>query len=236
MARLPRLALAGRLHLVVQGGRAGRPIFVDDEDRRRFKAAMLDSSRECGVALHAYALMDDEVLLLATPGESAALARFMQALGRRYVRAFNGRHAQTGALWDGRYRTTVVDPASHLQTCIRLIEQAPVRRGLSSHTNDWPWSSAMHHAGRRIDALVTEHPTYWQLGNTPFEREARHGREAAVLLGEVEARDLLSAARHGWPLGSEQFLLSLAASTDRPLRPRRRGRPRREPRLAPSAV
>lgn len=228
MARLPRLALAGQLHLVVQGGRAGRPIFIDDEDSRHYMTALLEASRECGVALHAYALMDDQVLLLATPGQPASLARFMQAIGRRYVRAFNRRHALSGALWEGRYRTTVVDPASHLLTCIRLIEQAPVRRGMTSHAHDWPWSSAMHHAGRRVDPLVSEHPTYWRLGNTPFEREARHARESSALLSVNEVGDLFAAAHHGWPMGSDQFLRSLAELSDRPVRPRARGRPRRE--------
>jgi putative transposase len=109
MARLPRLDLADRLHLVIQRGRAGHPVFVDDDDRRRYIGALLESSRECAVAVHAYVLMDDHVILLATPAQATSLARFMQAVGRRYVKAFNRRHARAGALWEGRYRTTVVD-------------------------------------------------------------------------------------------------------------------------------
>jgi len=225
MARLPRLDLAGYLHLVIQRGRDEHPVFVDDDDRRRYLGAMLDSSRECAVAVHAYALMSDQVLLLATPREPTSLARFMQALGRRYVKAFNHRHARRGALWEGRYRTTIVDPASHLLTCIRLIEQAPVRQGLVARTSDWPWSSAPHHAGQKADSVITEHVAYWQLGNTPFEREARYALESAVLLGDQELQQLLGAARHGWPVGSEAFLAALAKHTDRPIRPRPRGRP-----------
>ena len=227
MARLPRLELAGHLYLVIQRGRDAQPVFVDDDDRRRYLAAMLDSSRECAVAIHAYALMDDEVLLLVTPAAPASLARFMQALGRRYVKAFNHRHARRGPLWEGRYRTTVVDPASHLLACIRLIEQAPLRRGLVARTSDWPWSSAPHHAGQKSDPLVTEHAAYWQLGNTPFEREARHVLESAVPLDEQDVRRLLDAAHHGWPVGSANFLKALAQTTDRPINPRPRGRPAR---------
>ena len=227
MARLPRLELADRLHLVVQRGRTGEAVFVDDDDRRRYLGALLESSRECAVAVHAYALMDDGVLLLATPGKPDALSRCIQALGRRYVKAFNHRHGRRGALWEGRYRTTVLDPASQLLTCIRLIEQAPVRQGLAVRTNDWPWSSAAHHVGQRRDAIVTEHPAYWQLGNTPFEREARHLRESALPLKDQEVERLLTAARQGWPVGPEAFLRELAEATNRPLRPRLRGRPPR---------
>jgi putative transposase len=226
MARLPRLDLAGQLHLVVQRGRDGRPVFVDDDDRRRYLSALLDSSRECTVAVHSYVLMDDGVLLLATPAESTSLGRFVQAVGRRYVKAFNHRHGRSGTLWAGRYRTTVVDPASQLLGCIRLIEQAPVRSGLAARAGEWLWSSAAHHAGRKSDALVTEHAAYWQLGNTPFEREARYLRESAIPLPDLEARALLEAAHHGWPVGPEVFIRTLARATGRPLRPRPRGRPR----------
>jgi putative transposase len=175
--------------------------------------------------------MDTEVLLLATPAETASLARFMQGLGRRYVKAFNHRHGRSGALWEGRYRTTVVDPASHLLACIRLVEQAPMRAGLAMRTGDWPWSSAAHHAGQKADPIVTEHTAYWQLGNTPFEREARYARESAVLLTDQETERLLAAARHGWPIGSDVFLQALRRTTDRPVQPRPRGRPK-QPRPA----
>jgi len=225
MARLPRLDLAGHLHLVTQRARAGNLAFVDHDDRRRYLGAMLESARESAVAVHAYALMDTEVLLLATPAETASLARFMQGLGRRYVKAFNHRHDRSGALWEGRYRTTVVDPAD-LLPCIRLVEQAPMRAGLAARTTDWPWSSAAHHAGRKADPLIIEHATYWQLGNTPFEREARFAREGAMLLTDQDAERLLQAARYGWPIGSDAFLQVLRRTTDRPVQRRRRGRPK----------
>ena len=226
MARLPRLDLAGHLHLVIQRGRDGQPVFMDDDDRRRYLAALLDSTRECAVAVHAYVLMDDQVLLLATPAEAGSLSRFMQAVGRRYVKAFNHRHGRQGPLWDGRYRTTIVDPAAHLLACILLIEQAPVRDGMVTRTSDWPWSSAAHHAGHRPDAIVTEHAAYWQLGNTPFEREARYGRESAVPLPDHALQGLLMAAQRGWPAGSDAFLQGLVPASARPVRPRPRGRPR----------
>ena len=225
MARLPRLDLAGHLYLVIQRERDAKPAFIDDDDRRRYLAAMLDSSRECGVALHAYALMNDHVLMLLTPAEATSLARFVQAVGRRYVKAFNRRHGRSGALWEGRYRAAAVEPASQLMACIRLIEQAPVRAGLATLASEWPWSSAPHHSGQRLDAAITEHAAYWQLGNTPFEREARHVRETAAMLTPTEVATLMSAASHGWPHGSERFLAALAQATDRPVHRRRKGRP-----------
>lgn len=227
MARLPRLDLAGHLHLVMQHSRDARPVFVDDDDRRRYLAALLESSREFQVAVHAYVLMDDVVMLLATPPQPSSLARFMQAVGRRYVKAFNRRHGRTGPLWEGRYRTTIIEPAPHLLACILVVEQAPLREGLAAHPSDWPWSSAAHHAGRKADAIVTEHAAYWQSGNTPFEREARHARDSAVPIADRDVNALLEAARHGWPVGSDAFLAELERQTGRAVRPRPRGRPKR---------
>ncbi|MEP7296022.1 MAG: transposase [Burkholderiales bacterium] len=227
MARLPRLDLEGHLHLVIQRARDALPPFVDDEDRQRYVAALLESSREAKVALHAYALVDDGVLLLATPLRSGSVSRFMQALGRRYVKALNHRHQRSGTPWEGRYRSTIVDPAEHLLACVRLIEQSPVRNGLVARAADWPWSSAAHHVGRKVDPVVTEHAAYWQLGNTPFDRQARHARDSETLLDDRDVRSIMDSARLGWPLGSTSFLQSLEQQSRRPVRPRTRGRPRR---------
>ena len=227
MARLPRLTLAGQTHLVLLRCRAGQVMCVDDDDRRAYTVALLEAARALAIAVHAYVLLDDQVMLLATEPAPGALGRFMQAVARRYVRPFNRRHARTGPLWEGRFRSALIDPASFLLECTQLIEQAPVRAGLVAEAADWPWSSAAHHAGRKADSIVTEHEAFWQLGNTPFERQARHARDSASPLAEARVRELLAAARHGWPIGGMAFVRTLADVAARPLAPRPRGRPRR---------
>ena len=112
MARLPRLAVGGALHHVMQRGHDGHPVFRDDADRRLFLSLLSDAARAEAVAVHAYALLDSEIHLLATPAQAANLGRLMQAVGRRYVSAFNRRHQRRGTLWDGRFRSSLIDPAS----------------------------------------------------------------------------------------------------------------------------
>src|SRR5436190_20927952 len=106
MARLPRLAVAGQPHLVIQRARAGQPAFADDADRRLYLDALIGAARSCAVAVHAYALLDDEVCLLATPHQADALGRAMQRVGRAYVPVYNRRHGRQGALWAGRFQAT----------------------------------------------------------------------------------------------------------------------------------
>ncbi len=176
MARLPRLAAAGLAHLLSQRGHDGRAIFVDRADREDYVRLLREAAAPHRVAVHAYALTDSEVLLLATPAEAAGLSAMMQALGRRYVTRFNRRHGHTGTLWDGRFRATVIEPGQHLAACICFVELAPVRCGLVREAQDHPWSSARNHLGQASDPLVADHPLYWAIGNTPFEREAAHRR------------------------------------------------------------
>ena len=98
MARLPRLSIAGLAHHVIQRGHNRQPIFLDDEDRLAYLAALRESAALHRVAVHAYVLMNDHLHLLVTPPTAEALSKMLQAIGRRYVAAFNRRHGRIGTL------------------------------------------------------------------------------------------------------------------------------------------
>lgn len=229
MARLPRLCLPGLPHLLIQRGHNQQGVFSDDVDSRAYLDALRESAATLRVPVHGYALEREQVWLLVTPPGPDELARLLQAVGRRYVAGYNRRHARSGTLWDGRYRSTVVEPGAPLLGALRALEQAPVRAGLAGEAAAWPWSSAAHHAGRRRDSLLSVHPAYWALGNTPFERELAWLRLLEEPLAPVELSALSHAALQGWAWGSGAFIAKLRTLTERPLTPRPRGRPRRAP-------
>ncbi len=215
MARLPRLALPGSVHLVVQRGHPGQAVFRDDADREAYLQALREGAAALGVAVHAYALADHEVLLLVTPAEAGALARLMQAVGRRYVSAYNRRHGGSGTLWDGRYRCGVVEGGAPVLAALRLVD------GEGGH------SSATHRSGGARAVWLSDPPEYWQLGNTPFEREAAYRTQLVQGLPPAQAERLRAAALGGWALGSESFVRHVEQLAGRPGRPRARGRPPR---------
>lgn len=225
MARLPRLAIAGRPHLILQRTLPSQPAFVDDEDRRAFVAALRSVAAAERVAVHAYALLDHEVRLLVTPAQAPSLGRLMQAVGRAYVGGFNRRHGRRGTLWDGRFRATVLDEETLLIDTMRYVETPPDPGATppAEHT----WSSAAHHLGQQASPLITEHPRFWRLGNTPFEREAAWRALLEQPLAASRLRDIEAAVLKGWALGPPPFVQALAAQTERPLQPRGRGRPRK---------
>ena len=225
MARLPRLAIGGEAHLVLHSGHNGQPIFVDDDDRRLLLAALRDSHVRERVAIHGYALLPQRLWLLATPVEGAGLGRMMQAVGRRHTSAFNRRHARSGTLWDGRFRSSVVASGPEVVDVLTFIEQSPVRDGLVARASDFEWSSARHHIARSTDGLITDSAAYWSLGNTPFERAAAYESLLAESLAADRVQQIFSAIHSGWALASSADLLALQKRTSRPLTARRRGRP-----------
>ena len=228
MARLPRLTLAGIPHHILQIGNNRQPVFVDDADRQAWCAHLREASLVAGVDIHAYVLMDDHVHLLATPrADAAALSAMMQALGRRYVAAFNRRHHRSGTLWEGRFRAALVDPDEQVLPCMRYIDTHPYRSGLCMNATQYRWSSCRHHLGYWRDPLVVDPAGYWALGNTPFEREAAFRDFLDEGVSTREAQALADATRRGWPIAGPEGQRRLALLLGREAAPRPRGRPRR---------
>jgi putative transposase len=229
MARLPRLGLAGWPHLVVQRVHDGQLLARDDQDRAALLAALREAGRQHGLSIHAYTLAADHLHLLATPAAEGALSLVMQALGRRYVAAYNRRHGRQGGLWAGRYRATVLDPARYLLDAMVFIEQHAWRAGLVAKAEDDAWSSVRHHLGLRTDPLVSDHALFWALGNTPFEREAAWRQRLEAGLPASQTQAMAEAVHKGWALMPEDAAAKLEPSAGRRLMPRPRGRPRKLP-------
>lgn len=230
MARLARVEAVGYPHHIIQRGNNRQAIFVDAVDHQRYLTLLQETAATHAVAIHAYVLMTNHVHLLVTPESPGGVSRFMQALGRRYVRWFNDRHARTGTLWEGRFRSTVIEADRYLVACMRYIELNPVRAGVSVTPDEYRWSSSAHHSGVRLDPVVSDHAVFWALGNTPFERQSAY----RALLQEPLPNDILTelrqATNRGWALAVIESPANeaIASSSGAPI-PRRRGRPRKIP-------
>lgn len=227
MARLPRLTAPGYPHHIIQRGNDRQPIFRSDADFRLLLELLAEYSREHRVAVHSYVLMDNHMHLLATPESDRSLPGLMQAVGRRYVRIFNNRQGRTGTLWEGRYRSTVVQAERYLLACMVYIDLNPVRAGMVDEPGAYPWSSFRHYAGLAHDRLVMPHPLFWELGNTPFSREqAYQGLVAAGVHADLH-KSLTDATVHGWALGDPDYLDELGREAGRRPAPLPKGRPAR---------
>lgn len=227
MARLARLYVPDQPQHVILQGLDRQPAFVDDDDYALFVECLKTASRDHRLAIHAYVLMPSAVQLLATPREESSLPKAMQAVGRRYVAHFNRRYGRRGTLWEGRYRATVIEAQRYFMLCSRLVELGPLRARLVSAIENYRWSSYRHHIGVTLDPLITDHPLYWALGNTPFERQHVYRELCEQALDENAVNALQQATLKGWVLGSEDWRDWAAQQANRRVSPLPRGRPRK---------
>ena len=225
MARLPRISLADHPHHVVQRGNNRQAVFADDGDYEAMLELLRLESRQFGIAVHAYVLMPNHFHLLVTPASADALSPMMQAIGRRYVRGFNTRHERSGTLWEGRYRSNLLQPETYLLPCMAYFDLNPVRARTAESAADYPWTSYRHYAGLRHEAWLAPHPLYWALGNTPFAREAAYAELVRSGVSAAQVDQLTRSALGGWALGDAGYVENLQKSVDRRLSIARPGRP-----------
>ncbi|MBA3059792.1 MAG: transposase [Gammaproteobacteria bacterium] len=232
MARLPRLTLPGYPHHIIQRGNNRQAIFASTADYQTMLDLLQENAKKFDVDVHAYVLMSNHFHLLATPHTLDGLPQMMQAVGRRYVRYFNDSQHRSGTLWEGRYKSTLIQTDRYLLACMVYIDLNPVRAGLVAQGRDYPWSGHGHYTGLRSDKLITPHPLIWELGNTPFAREAAYAELVQSGLSAVQQTALTDATLRGWALGDPDFVADLQKRTQRRVNQISAGRPVSAPKIS----
>lgn len=228
MARLPRYNLPGQPQHIILRGNNSCAIFAAKEDYRFFLDCLLDAANRHRCAIHAYVLMTNHVHMLMTPGQENSIGKTLQSLGRRYVQYFNHAQKRTGTLWEGRYKSTLIDSESYLLTCYRYIELNPVRAKMVSHPRNYPWSSYSCHAEGKFDQIIAYHPLYLDLGHERRERQAAYRAIFKEQLSETVLKAIRDATNRGWALGNARFMQEITVVANRRVSPLPRGRPRKE--------
>jgi len=224
MARQARIVIPGQaMHVLVRGNNR-ETLFHTPADYLTYLDWLRTAAAQFSVAVHAYALMPNHVHLLLSPKEPQSLAKLMQSLGRRYAQFFNQKHGRTGTIWEGRYRSSIIDP-DYLLRCQRYIELNPVRSGLESRPADWPWTSYVSHIGGKPEAWLQDHPRFWGLGNTPFERQMAWSDFVKEGAPHSEDRAITEALVRSKPWVSPEYAKTLFKGNIEAIQIRSRGRP-----------
>jgi len=227
MARLPRLWLPDLpQHLIIRGNNR-QAIFRSDGDRVFFHRCLVEVSRQHGVRVHAYVLMGNHVHLLATGRAARSISGMIQAAGRRYVSYFNYLYKRTGTLWEGRYRSSVVETDRYLLTCQQYIELNPVRAGMVSDPLGFFWSSHRCLAQGKADDMVTPHALYEGLATADPERRHRYRMMFDRPISPETMIIIRNSVQKGWALASEEYCRQLALRSGRRAAPLSRGGARR---------
>lgn len=225
MPRPGRIEVPGVPLHIVQRGNNRSACFFNDLDRRLYLKCVAEASVARGCEIHAYVLMNNHVHLLATPRRPGAASAMLQDIGRRYVRNINSLHERTGTLWEGRFKSSLIDSEQYLFTCHRYIELNPVRAGIVGNPADYPWSSHTYYAFGSPNRLVTPHRLFSDLGTSAPSRMAAFRAMFRDALREEDLARLRTAVNKGWAVGSDQFMDGVERQLGRSIRPQRRGRP-----------
>jgi putative transposase len=196
---------------ITQRGNNRQTCFYGDSDFLVYLDLLRIAAQQASCHVHAYALMSNHVHLLISPDAEHGPATLMKSLGERYVQYVNRRHKRTGTLWEGRYRSCLVECERYLMICQRYIELNPVRAQMVKHPADYRWSSYRHNAGSEKSELITPHSLYCRLGNDP---RACHEAYRALLEEALPNADLdqVRFATYGnGVLGTQEFADDMGA-------------------------
>ena len=223
MARLPRFVIPGQSQHVIQRGNNRQDIFCADEDYRFFLEKLQAAGKKHSCDIHAYVLMTNHVHLLVTPYAEDGIGKLMQRLGRYYVQHFNRCYKRSGTLWEGRYKSTLIDSEQYLFTCMRYIELNPLRAGMVTHPADYPWSSYRYNALGKPDGVITPQREYSRLGKTDAQRQSAYRQMFETQLAEKALVEIRLATNKTWVLGSDQFKARIERQLKRRVSPAPRG-------------
>ena len=154
MPRRARISLPNvPLHLI-QRGNNRQACFFADEDYLFYLDWLGDSAAKAGCIIHAYALMTNHVHLMLSSRTVDGVGAMMKALGQRYVQYVNRTYRRSGTLWEGRFRSCLLQEESYLLACQRYIELNPVRAGMAVHPGEYRWSSYRANGQGETNPLV----------------------------------------------------------------------------------
>lgn len=197
------------VHAILRGNNRAA-CFHDEEDRLFFVQQLGRLLCQEGCALHAYCLMTNHVHFLLTPGQADSCGRLFKRLGVLHTQHMNRKYSRSGTLWEGRYRSCLVQSEHYLIVCQRYVELNPVRAGIVTHPGAYAWSSYRANAEGARDSLIMPHRDCIGLGRDDSERQHEYQRLFGSHLDSGFLRQIRSTINGGYALGTEAFQRDVA--------------------------
>jgi putative transposase len=182
-------------------------------------------SKKYKVSVHAWVLMTNHVHLLCTPSNAVGISQMMQSLGRMYVMYFNRMYKRTGTLWEGRFKSCLVQEETYLMQVYRYIEMNPVRASMVDEPANYSWSSYQCNALGKKSDLLTPHSIYTRLGINEKERQLAYRELFVHQIDGKMLEDIRQATNKGLALGNDHFLANILGLTGKRVVEGKRGRP-----------
>jgi putative transposase len=225
MPRPVRLNIVGVPQHVTQRGNNRQACFFSESDYQLYLNLLLAASERHACEIHAYVLMTNHVHLLVTPLALNGVSLLFRDLGRDYVRITNKTYKRTGTMWEGRFKSSLVDSERYCLTCYRYIELNPVRAGMVKLPEEYTWSSFRSNGKGQHDPLLSPHQSWLALGDNDDMR-----RKSYLNLFDQPIRDKdLQVIRKnictGLPTGGDRFRKEIESALSIKFGNGKRGRP-----------
>ncbi len=227
MPRRSRIIIPGEPISVLQNSRNGQLCFFSDQDYLQYLQWLRKYAGESECSIHAYVLMPTHIHILLTPSRKDSVATLMKHLAQRYVQYINRIYQRTGTLWEGRFRSCVVQQEKYLLSCQQFVELNPVRSDYVSAPTDYRWSSYRANAFGENSILITPHPLYLNLGKTHHERQIAYRKIVTTALNKELVEQIRQSTNGNYVLGEKRFTHELAKIFGRRVTQGKPGRPRK---------
>jgi REP element-mobilizing transposase RayT len=201
MARPLRITYPGAVYHITNRGVNKQPIFFEEEDYDKFLEYLAEVSERMQVIIHGYCLMSNHYHLeITTPNEN--ISRTIQWLNQNYAGYVNNRYDRTGHLFQGRFKSVLIEAESHLAALTRYIHLNPVRAGLVSAPFEYPWSSYQCYLGLTDYEWLNTSVTLERFGKDLEEQRKNYQEFVEQEIAENPLRDMV----YGAILGSKAFV------------------------------
>lgn len=226
MPRRSRIIVPGIPLHIIQRGNNRQACFFAEEDYLLYLDWLAEYAKSTGCLIHAFVLMTNHVHLLLTPEKPDSAGKLLKRLGQRYVQYINRTYQRSGTLWEGRFRSCLIQQQEYLFSCQRYIEMNPVRAGIVKHPGEYRWSSYQANGQGQHNDFIHHHPLYQDLGRTDAERLVAYRElfRQALAPGEIDA--IRKSANGNFALGNDRFQQEISEILGRRVTPGKAGRPR----------
>jgi putative transposase len=213
---------------VINRGNNRAPVFFTDDYYFAFLKAIGDLRQRQPFECYGYCLMPNHVHLLIRPLETP-ISRIMQSLLVSHTQRYHRCHHSSGHVWQGRFKSPVIQDDDHLLTVLRHIEANPLRAHMVKSAGDYRWSSFLGHGLGHPDPLLDPITVYESLAKTPAVRRRRWSAFVNQTPPDEELTALRRSIQTGLPYGHPAWVERLGNRLGLDLAIRPRGRPCKSP-------
>ena len=219
MPRITRGLVDGFIYHVINRGNGGREIFHKPEDYEVFITLMEEAKTRFSGMIFAYCLMPNHFHMVLMPNQAVELSKGMQWLMTSHVRRYHKHYGTSGHIWQGRFKSFIIQGDAHLLMVLRYVENNPVRAGLVSSARDWLWSSHREVIGSRCP---------FPINKVPIELPREWDKYVDEPLTEGELEKIRQSVNRQSPFGGTDWRVKVVKELSLESTTRPRGRPRKE--------